>query len=68
MGAGIIHKVLGTVTYLVKCEARIRYCHVDHPIQSEREVLDTSLFGETTSIRTNQLMSKEISFFWSADS
>jgi hypothetical protein len=29
---GVIHKVLGAVSYLVRCNNRLRFCHVDHLI------------------------------------
>ena len=30
----IISKVKGTLTYLVKVDNKIRFCHVDHPIET----------------------------------
>lgn len=34
---GIIHKVLGKLTYLVKCGSKIRYCHIDHLVRRDSE-------------------------------
>lgn len=38
--AGVIHKILGKVTYLVKCGKKIRYCHADHLRPREAEHSD----------------------------
>ncbi|XP_053373962.1 uncharacterized protein K02A2.6-like [Mercenaria mercenaria] len=43
---GVIHKVLGAVSYLVKCNNRIRYCHIDHLVTRHAELP----FSETCSV------------------
>lgn len=41
--SGIIHKVLGAVSYLVRCNNRIRYCHIDHLVARHAELPSTEI-------------------------
>ncbi|KAH3819830.1 hypothetical protein DPMN_121573 [Dreissena polymorpha] len=60
---GVIHKVLGKVTYLVKCSGKIRYCHADHliPRHSSMEMSSDSyrpfLESEVGPVLGNQVTS-----------
>ncbi|XP_053383760.1 uncharacterized protein LOC128549978 [Mercenaria mercenaria] len=53
---GVIHKVLGAVSYLVKCNNRIRYCHIDHLVSRHAELP----FSETCSVPSNDLVAPDV--------
>ncbi|XP_045183417.2 uncharacterized protein K02A2.6-like [Mercenaria mercenaria] len=53
---GVIHKVLGAVSYLVKCNNRIRYCHIDHLVTRHAELP----FSETCSVPSNDLVAPDV--------
>lgn len=51
---GIIHKVMGKVTYLVKCRRKIRYCHADHLRANTTDIADVSNTPEHFEIKSTE--------------